>query len=145
MLGSLGRELTSHMHDASVFLAYFILLLFIFSFSLSLSLDKKKSSMYSEKQRTAQGPRGDGCYTIFQNMGSSRLIFNNSLISFRSLTILWFERNQRVFHNKASPWSVRFEIARLNASSWCSLSKTFEDFSIQDISINCKAFIFPNE
>ena len=30
---------------------------------------------------------------------------------------IWFERNQRVFHDKASPWLMRFETAKINASS----------------------------
>jgi len=71
-----------------------------------------------------------------------RLIWSNAVKAI--LSEIWLERNQRVFHDKASPWFVRFETARLNASSWCSLSKKFEDFFIQDISINWKAFIFPN-
>ena len=52
------------------------------------------------------------------------------------LSKIWLERNLRVFHNTTSSWSSRFESAHLNASSWCSLSKAFKDFSIQDISIN---------
>ena len=59
------------------------------------------------------------------------------------LSEIWFERNQRVFHAKASPWLVRFENAKLNASAWCSLAKTFKDFSISDICLNWKTFITP--
>lgn len=59
------------------------------------------------------------------------------------LVEIWFERNQQVFNDKASPWFVRFEIAQLNASSWCTLSRTFEDFSMQDLNLNWQAFIFP--
>lgn len=44
---------------------------------------------------------------------------------------LWFERNQRVFHEKQLQWSDCFEIARLNASAWCSHSKSFSNFSLQ--------------
>lgn len=46
------------------------------------------------------------------------------------LVELWFERNQRVFHGKTSTWLDWFEAARLNASHWCALSKTFVNFSV---------------
>lgn len=59
---------------------------------------------------------------------NSRLIWWNAVKAI--LTKIWFERNQRVFHDKASPQTIRFEIAQLNASLWCSLSKPFEEFSI---------------
>lgn len=49
---------------------------------------------------------------------------------------IWFKQNQRVFHDKKLKWMDWFEAARLNASSWCILSKTFEDFSIQDLCLN---------
>lgn len=57
------------------------------------------------------------------------------------LTNLWFERNQRVFHDKETPWIRCLESARLNASSWCSLSKAFVDYSIQEISLNWQALM----
>ena len=60
------------------------------------------------------------------------------------LVELWLERNQRVFHNKASLWFDRYEFDRLNASSWYSLRKQFKDFSMQDILLNWQqVFIFP--
>ena len=52
------------------------------------------------------------------------------------LVEIWFERNQKVFHDKPSTWMERFDSARLNASSWCSLSKDFQDYSSQDIVLN---------
>lgn len=55
---------------------------------------------------------------------------------------IWFERNQRVFHYKATPWLERFKIARLNASTWCTQSRSFVDFSIQDIVLNWRTSIF---
>lgn len=58
------------------------------------------------------------------------------------LVELWFERNQRVSHNKASSWNDHFEFARLNASSWGSISKGFPDYSSQEIQLNWQAFIF---
>ena len=45
------------------------------------------------------------------------------------LTEIWFERNQRVFHDKSSTWLERYNSAVLNASSWCSLTKYFQDYS----------------
>ena len=59
------------------------------------------------------------------------------------LTEIWFERNQRTFNDRVSAWEDRFEFARLNASSWCTMSKTFEDYSIQELTLNWRAFIFP--
>lgn len=59
------------------------------------------------------------------------------------LAELWFERNQRVLHDKTTPWLDRFETAQLNTSLWCSRSNTFANFTIQDISLNWSAFIFP--
>ena len=59
------------------------------------------------------------------------------------LAEIWFKRNQRVFHNKSSSCQNRYELARLNASSWCSLSKQFNDYSLQDIVLNWQAFILP--
>ena len=57
------------------------------------------------------------------------------------LVEIWFERNQRVFHDKPSTWMERFESVYLNASSWCSLSKDFQDYSSQDIVLNWPVFI----
>jgi len=57
------------------------------------------------------------------------------------LAEIWFERNQRVFHDKSSTWMERYDSARLNASSWCSLSKFFQDYSSQEIVLNWSAFI----
>ena len=45
------------------------------------------------------------------------------------LAEIWFERNQRVFHNKSPTWMERYDSACLNASSWCSLSKYFSGLS----------------
>ena len=70
-----------------------------------------------------------------------KLIWNNVVKAL--LAEIWFERNKRVFHDKSTPWLDRFEIARLNASSWYTLSNSFADFSIQDLSLNWKPFIFP--
>lgn len=39
------------------------------------------------------------------------------------LSEIWFERNQRIFEDKSLNWLDRFEIARIKASFWCSLSK----------------------
>lgn len=72
-----------------------------------------------------------------------KLLWNNVVKSL--LVDLWFERNQRVFHDRKTPWLDRFETARLNTSSWCILSKSFEDFSIQDLCLNWPAFIFPTQ
>ena len=58
------------------------------------------------------------------------------------LVEIWFERNQRVFYDKATPRLERCEIARLNASTWCTQSRSFSDFSIMDIVVNRRAFIF---
>ena len=52
-----------------------------------------------------------------------------------------FERNQCVFHNTASVWSNQFEYARLNASSWCSMVKGFQNYSTHNIHLNWQAFI----
>lgn len=58
------------------------------------------------------------------------------------LSEIWFEGNQRVFNDKASNWEDQFEQARVNASSWCTLSKAFKDYSIQEFVLNWRAFIF---
>ena len=57
------------------------------------------------------------------------------------LVEIWFERNQRIFHNTASVWSNRFVYACLIGSSWCSMVKEFHDYSTQDIHLNRQAFI----
>ena len=33
----------------------------------------------------------------------------------------------------------RYEFARLNATFWCSLSKAFQDYSLQEIIVNWQA------
>lgn len=43
---------------------------------------------------------------------------------------IWFERNQQIFQEKSTSWQDRFELAKLNASSWCSISKFSEDYSV---------------
>ena len=45
-------------------------------------------------------------------------------------------------HSKVSSWFDRYEFTWLNASSWCSLSKQFKDFSMQDILLNWQAKSF---
>lgn len=70
-----------------------------------------------------------------------KLLWTNAVKAL--LVEIWFEMNQRVFRDKYNPWLDRFEIARLNASSWCSLSSSFADFSIQDLCLDWRAFIFP--
>lgn len=60
------------------------------------------------------------------------------------LAKIWFERNQSMFHDKQLGWMDCFEVAVLKAPSWCTLSKLFKDFSIQDLYLNWHAFIFPN-
>lgn len=57
-----------------------------------------------------------------------RLIWANAVKAL--LTKIWFERNERVFHDKRLGWMDHIEVAVLNASSWCTISKHFEDFSI---------------
>ena len=34
---------------------------------------------------------------------------------------------------KSISWFARYEVARVKASSWCSLSTLFADYSIRDI------------
>ena len=55
---------------------------------------------------------------------------------------LWFEGNQRVFHDTSKDWPNGWGSTRLLASSWSLQSKFFEDYSIQDICLNWEAFIF---
>ena len=55
------------------------------------------------------------------------------------LSNLWFERNQQIFNDRATLWQDR-ESARLNASSWCSISKFFEEYLVQDLSLNWSSF-----
>ena len=52
------------------------------------------------------------------------------------LAYLWYQRNQRTFHDKEMRWIDRFESATRNASAWCSLNKDFEAYSIQEISLS---------
>ena len=58
------------------------------------------------------------------------------------LSELWFEINQKVFHDKSFISSDRFAAARLLASSWSPLSPLFADYFIQDICLNWNAFLF---
>ena len=60
------------------------------------------------------------------------------------LTDLWFERNQRVFHDKETPGFTRFGASELNTSLWTSLSKAFADYSSQDINLSWSALISMN-
>ena len=46
------------------------------------------------------------------------------------LSEIWFERNQCIFQDKSLQWFDHFEIARVKASSWCSLSKNYSDYLI---------------
>lgn len=72
-----------------------------------------------------------------------RLLWTNAIKVV--LSEIWFERNQRVFHNKASSWIDRFEIAKINASSWCILNRIFEDYTIQALNLNWRAFLQPSK
>lgn len=56
-----------------------------------------------------------------------RPIYCKSMLS-KHLPEIWFERNQRVFHDKSLQWVDHFEAARINGSSWCSFSKLCELF-----------------
>lgn len=60
-----------------------------------------------------------------------RLIWTNAVKAM--IAEIRFERNQRGFYDKRLGWVDHCELAPLNASSWCISSKTFEDFSIQDL------------
>lgn len=71
-----------------------------------------------------------------------QLLWSNAVKAL--LSKLWFERNQQVFHDKASSWLDHFEFARLNASSWCTLSRAFDEYSIQEFNLNWHAFISPH-
>ena len=57
------------------------------------------------------------------------------------LTELWFERNQRIFHDKArSKVEIMCEVD-LNVAAWYFLKKEFVNYSIQDIYLNWAAFL----
>lgn len=56
-----------------------------------------------------------------------RLIWANAVKAI--LAEIWFGQNQRIFHDRKMGWMARLEVARLNTSSWCTLSMDFEDFS----------------
>ena len=58
------------------------------------------------------------------------------------LVEIWFKTNQRVFHNTTSVWSYCFEYAPLNASSWCSIVKGFQDYS-KLASLHCLVILSP--
>ena len=57
------------------------------------------------------------------------------------LTGLWFERNQRIFHDKARLKAEIMRAVDLNAAAWRSLKKEFVNYSIQDICLNWDAFL----
>lgn len=63
-----------------------------------------------------------------------RLIWANAVKAL--LAEIWFEQNHGIFHDRKLGWLDRYEVARLNASSWCTLTKPFRDFSIQDLCLN---------
>lgn len=71
---------------------------------------------------------------------SSQILWSNAVKAL--LSKIWFECNQRVFHDKSLPWSAHLDSTRLLASTWCSLSKDFSNYSIQDISLNWNTYIF---
>lgn len=56
---------------------------------------------------------------------------------------LWMERIQRIFQGEGSLCVQCFESVRLKFSSWCSLSKSFKGFSIQDINCGWESLIVP--
>ena len=60
------------------------------------------------------------------------------------LAELWLEENQRTFQDKELGWLGHFDSAARNTFAWCSLSKDFEVYSIQELCLNWRAFIFPN-
>ena len=47
---------------------------------------------------------------------------------------LWFERNQRVFHDhdRSLGWLDCYEVANRNVSSWCILSKEIDSYSMSE-------------
>ena len=65
------------------------------------------------------------------NKKTTELLWVNAVKAL--LVEVWFERNQRVFHDKHSTWMERYDSVRLRASSWCSLSKYFQDYSLQPL------------
>lgn len=76
---------------------------------------------------------------------SPNLLWTNAMKAL--LTDLWFERNQRVFHDKETLWFSCLESARLNVSSWCSLSKIFTDYPSKILALigklSCQVIIRP--
>ncbi|XP_038903695.1 uncharacterized protein LOC120090219 [Benincasa hispida] len=70
---------------------------------------------------------------------STRLLWCNAVKAL--LADLWFERNQRIFYNKATSCQDRLEAARRQASSWCLLSDPFRAYSLSDFNLNWEAFI----
>lgn len=72
---------------------------------------------------------------------SKRPQINWENMSKAMLVELWFERNQRIFHNKARDWFETSDTAKRNAASWCSLNKEYNEYSIQDLCLNWAAFI----
>ena len=69
----------------------------------------------------------------------SRLLWTNAIKAV--LSELWFERNQRIFQNKALSWLDRFKIAKINASPWCTLDRAFEEYSLQTLNLHWRAFL----
>ena len=72
-------------------------------------------------------------------MKTSSILWCNAVKAL--LVEIWLERNPCVFHNTTSVWYDRFDYAHLNASSWCSMVKGFQDQSTKDIYLNWQAFI----
>ena len=57
------------------------------------------------------------------------------------LAKVWFEHNQWIFQYKARPRLGIVCSAERNAAAWCALNKEFENYSIQDICLNCDVFL----
>ena len=57
------------------------------------------------------------------------------------LAKIWFERNQRTFHDKERGWFDIVDTSKRNTATCCSLNAEFKDYSIQDICLNWTAFI----
>ena len=55
------------------------------------------------------------------------------------LTVLWFECNQLIFHDKERPRAEIVCSVEHSAAAWCSLNKEFESYSIQEICLNWTA------
>ena len=83
--------------------------------------------------------------SVVQILSGPRLPKKSSIIwdnlSKALLSEVWFERNQRIFLDKARPRAEIMLAAELKAASWCSLKKEFAHFSIQDIYLNWAAFL----